>query len=728
MELDLRTRIVHLTSGGTSLLVRVAVGGSPEVLHWGPALSLDAADADAVDVAALEPLGDNAPNERQVVAIQPVEAAGWMGRPGIVGHRPDGSAWAPDPRIVSVAVSDGTAAALGDQCVEMGTGSLAITSSDPVAGVDVVLTIQLTADGIVRMRSALTNTADSTYEVEELAIVMPLPFEASEVLDFTGKWGRERQPQRAEIDMGCRLREGRHGRTGFDAPMMMFAGVPGFGFRDGQVWGLHTAMSSNHRTWIEKVNTGAQVIGGSELLMPGEVVLATGRTYETPWIWLGQGLGLDDVAQRLHRHLRTRPGHPGPNRPVSLNVWEAVHLDHSLDKLVELADTAARVGIERYVLDDGWFHLRFEDNAGLGDWWVEDEKWPNGLHPIVDHVTGLGMQFGLWVEPEMVNPDSDTARRHPEWIMAAGQELPMAWRDQQVLNLAIPEAYEYVRDALMALLDEYDISYLKWDHNRDLIAAGDQTRQGRASVHAQTLATYRLMDELRAAHPGLEIESCASGGGRIDLEMALHAQRFWASDCIDPHERQQIVRWTEQLVPPEMVGTHVASAHSETTGRRHPLEFRGATALWGHMGVEWDICGLPEGQEQQLADWISLYKANRELLLTGDVVRQDMGEKTLWLHGVVSADRDAAMYELVTRGRAPLSPRGRFKLPGLDDDRKYRVSPLIVGEGPEGLIPPPWFGADSEGVVMTGRSLRLCGLSVPRMFPDNSLPIAVRAI
>ena len=264
---------------------------------------------------------------------------------------------------------------------------------------------------------------------------------------------------------------------------------------------------------------------------------------------------------------------------MTLNTWEAVYFDHRLEPLVELAEKAAAIGVERFVLDDGWFGSRRDDHAGLGDWWVSPEVWPQGLHPLVDRVTQLGMQFGLWVEPEMVNLDSDIARAHPEWVMATGGRTPVPSRHQQVLNLGIPECYAHIRDALFAILAEYDIAYLKWDHNRDLVDAGSHP-DGRPGVHAHTLAVYRLLDELRAAHPRLEIESCYSGGGRVDLGILQRTDRVWVSDCIDPHERQMMQRWTAQLLPPSCWAP--TSPHPPRTPRAAPTTSASARPPRGH--------------------------------------------------------------------------------------------------------------------------------------------------
>src|SRR5659263_318732 len=219
----------------------------------------------------------------------------------------------------------------------------------------------------------------------------------------------------------------------------------------------------------------------------------------------------------------------------------------------------------------------------------------------------------------MVNLDSDVARQHPEWVMATGGRLPLPARHQQVLNLGIEECYAYIRDAIFAMLTEYDISYIKWDHNRDLLDAGTQPGGG-PGVHEQTLAVYRLMDEIKATHPGLEIESCASGGARVDLGILERTHRVWTSDCNDAVERTDIQLWTTLLLPPELVGAHVGPPVAHTTHRHVDLGMRCATALFGHAGLEWDITTCPPVELDQLRDWISLYKELRPVLHSGDAV------------------------------------------------------------------------------------------------------------
>ena len=342
------------------------------------------------------------------------------------------------------------------------------------------------------------------------------------------------------------------------------------------------------------------------------------------------------------------------------------------------------------------------------------------------------MQFGLWFEPEMVNPDSDVARAHPDWILQVPGRMPPESRHQQVLDLTNPECFDYLRSAMVALLDEYAISYIKWDHNRDLVDAGSVTTGGRPAVHEQTLATYRLMRALKEHKPGLEIESCSSGGARFDLGVMEICDRIWASDNTDSLDRLRIQRWTMQLLPPELIGNHIGSSPSHQTGRRHSLAFRAATALIGHLGVEWDVRSVSDEERAELRGWIALYKGIRSLLHSGDVVRGD--EPDVWLSGVVSQDRARAVYVVSATDSTTLDlHHGRIRLSGLDASKRYAVRPVVVsGPAVDAGGKPAWFGdaqgSEFVGTRASGAWLTTEGLTLPALWADAPLVLLVREV
>jgi alpha-galactosidase len=238
---------------------------------------------------------------------------------------------------------------------------------------------------------------------------------------------------------------------------------------------VHVASSGNHVQHAERADAGECLLGGGEVLLPGEVRLGEGESYSSSWLYGAYSHGPDAIAGCFHQHLRGRVRPVSAERPATLNVWEAVNFQHDRDRLLDVADRAAGLGMERFVLDDGRFGVRRHERAGLGDSIVAPDVWPDGLHPLVDRVRKLGMQFGLSFEPEMVNADSEFARAHPEWIMSARPEWPAESRHQQVFNLGISGTYAHVQGQILALLEEYDIGYIKWDHNRDLIKGCTQT-------------------------------------------------------------------------------------------------------------------------------------------------------------------------------------------------------------------------------------------------------------
>jgi alpha-galactosidase len=467
-------------------------------------------------------------------------------------------------------------------------------------------------------------------------------------------------------------------------------------------------------------------MGAGELLLADEVILKSNETYAAPTVVaVYSNEGVNGASYRLHQMLRARANHPTNirPRPITLNVWEAVYFDHNFEKLSALADAAAEIGVERFVLDDGWFGSRRDDKSGLGDWVVSSDVGPEGLGKLVDKVKSVGMEFGLWFEGEMVNADSDLYRAHPDWILHAGSRVPPTFRDQQVLDLAHEGAFEHVFNQVNAILSAYDIAYIKWDHNRVLTEAA---HLGQAAVRRQVQAIYRMFDQLKAAHPGLEIESCASGGARIDLGMVDHADRFWTSDNNDALERQSINRYTSIVIPPELLGTHIGPTKAHSTRRTHSHTFRAVTALWGHAGLEWDLTEANAEERELLKSWAAYYKSKRALLHSGKTVRADQTETTSFIHGVVAADKSEAIFMYAQLTTSEYSRPANIRLTGLDDNAEYRVrvvEPAGAATAMQ-LLPPKWYA----GVQLSGALLATVGLRAPVLHPEQAMLIEVSRV
>jgi alpha-galactosidase len=404
-------------------------------------------------------------------------------------------------------------------------------------------------------------------------------------------------------------------------------------------------------------------------------------------------------------------------------MWEAVYFNHSFDGIKKIVDKAAELGVERVVLDDGWFGSRRNDRLGLGDWVVSKDVWPEGLQPIIKYINDKGIEFGLWFEGEMVNADSDLYRQHPDWILQEPGRIPVEGRWQQVLDITKEGAYNHVLNQVDAVLTENNIAYIKWDHNRHL---SDPISDGRPVVRKQTEAIYRLFDELKRRHPGLEIESCASGGGRVDLGMIEHADRFWTSDQNDPLERQQIQRWSAMVIPPEFLGTHVGPTVGHQMHRTHDISFRAINALFGHSGIEWNVTEASDHEIAVLKSYIAFYKAHRNLIHSGAVVRSDVIQGNAQMYGTVSLDKKEAIFSYMQ-----LTSLDNFgplvaTFDGLDEKTKYQVSVNEELSAPEFLqkVHPGWW----PSVVLTGDQLANIGLQLPVLKPESGLLFEIKAL
>ena len=698
---------IRLDAPETSFVLACAVGAPPRVLHWGAALPADSSAEDLVRLGARF----GGPGSADVVigdslALEP--GLGLLGPSGFSAHR-EGRDWA---SLFTV------------RAVERGDGGAVVRCHDPRTrlGLDYVVALD-PRTGVLTITSTLTNAGDAPLDLTDMATAcLPIPACCDEIIGFNGRWTDEFRRERLARFTGGFVRENRRGRTGHDSFPAIILCPRATTETAGEAFGLHLAWSGNHRIRVDSLMDGRVFASLGALLWPGEVRLAPGESHASPAIVASYSpRGLNGLSQGFHRHVRERllrPSNTAKPRPVHYNTWEAVYFDHDVVKLKGIADRAAAIGVERFVLDDGWFGARRHDRAGLGDWTVAPDVYPDGLGPLVDHVRGLGMEMGIWFEPEMVNPDSDLYRAHPDWALAIEGVDQIPFRHQVVLDISRPEVSDYLFGQIDAILSEYDIGYIKWDMNRDLNHPGDA--QGRPRAFAQVGALYALLDRIRAAHPAVEIESCSSGGARPDMGVLAHTDRIWTSDTNDAIDRQGIQRGASYFLPLNVMGAHAGPCHCHQTGRRLSMAMRAGTALMGHMGMELNLLTEPDGDLVVLKSAVSLYKTHRGLLHSGDFHRLDTPDFLNGV-GVVSGRRDEALFSIAwLRGHAATLP-GRVRLTGLDPARAYRVQlvwpqPLRAYSGPAGA--EALYLSDGAAPV-SGELLVRLGLEMPLVGPES---------
>ena len=693
---DFSTLCIDPTSGG-------------EILYWGrkiaPSPGAKLALSRAVPYGRLD---TDTP-----VSLMAENGRGLFGSPGIEGQR-NGQHWSP---VFTISKIEETAA------------GLEINSEDTAAGLRITSHLLFDRDcDVIRLSHTLTNTGDTAYDVARLAITLPLPERASECLSFYGRWVYEFQQHRHSLIHGGYQQENRRGRTSHQHYPALVTGTPGFGENHGEVWGAHLAWSGNHRMRIDVKADGRRVLQAEALYVPGEIVLQAGESVTTPLLYATwSGHGLNGMSQQFHNHIRRQLLSFTSDKPrqVHLNTWEGIYFDHDPQYIMEMATQAALMGVERFIIDDGWFLGRNDDKAALGDWIVDKKKYPLGLEPVIEHVLKQGMTFGLWVEPEMISKNSDLYRQHPDWLLQLSDYQQPIGRNQYVLDLCNDDVFNYLFERLDTLLSRYKISYLKWDMNREVVQPGHQQRPAQTR---QVERVYKLMAALREKHPEVDIESCAAGGGRIDYEILRHVQRFWPSDNNDALERHAIQRGFSYFFPPEVMGAHIGAKKSHSTRRVSDIHFRGITALFGHLGIELDPLKASEEDKAGFSRYIEIYKKYRQLIHQGMLYRLDSDDSAAQsITSIVSADRRQALVAVAQLAMPTWAMSGALRLQGLDPDVTYRVSVIDSAENfRQGIVStqPAWV---ADGVEISGGWLQYAGLAMPVMDPESAVLLLVEA-
>ncbi|THD85723.1 alpha-galactosidase [Aliigemmobacter aestuarii] len=671
---------------GGQTMVLASEGGIPSVVYWGPRLP-EAEDLAQIAAASLNDLTGGMIDRLPALSLCPESGRAFQGQPGLVLSAADGSPLHPAFTLTHA---------------EEAGHAISFISTAP--GLRLIHRIEAAGDVFLLMARL---ESEAPVRVAWLAApVLPAPQSADEMIDLSGRWIGEFRLNRVSWTPGIRLREARTGRSGHEHPPYAIFPERGCLNTRGTAHALHYAWSGGHRMVAEELPDGRRQIqfghaAGAET--------RPGTRFETaPLIAAFSDAGLNGIGTAFQRDILDRViGWPDPTRPrpVHYNCWEAIYFDHNLANLAAIADRAAEIGAERFVLDDGWFGRRDDDTSSLGDWVVDRRKWPDGLHPLITHVHRLGMTFGLWFEPEMVNPDSDLMRAHPDWMLGPADQV--TGRNQMVLDMANSAVRDHLFAATSAILTEYPIDYIKWDHNR-LLPVVDA---------AQTRGTYDLLDRLRAAHPAVEIESCASGGGRIDAGILARTHRVWLSDSNDALERLRMQHDAALFLPAAVTGSHVGPRKSHTSGRVLPMSFRARVAAQRHMGFEMDLRELTEDEAATLHAVTAWWKDNRAWLMTADILRLDSDDPAVIAE--MQLARDGARF-VVTAGQAEagaqILPRP-LRLTGLEPDARYRVELSNPADAPPQSRGPN--ALKSAMLTLTGRALMAQGLLLPVAWPGT---------
>ena len=560
---------------------------------------------------------------------------------------------------------------------------------------------------IITRAAEFFNEGEGNVVLERVSsAVLDLPFGKWDLIHFHGRHCMERQFGRApmghfitEISSGRGMSSHQHN------PFVILCDKDATEDR-GDCYGMMLMYSGNFEAKVERsqmedlrVAIGIGSKGFAWNLAPGE-------SFFTPEAILCHADGFASLSHRYHRFIRhhvTRGKYHLAHRPVLVNSWEATYFDLDEDRLVALAKEAANLGIELFVLDDGWFKGRKDDNAGLGDWFDTPDRLPHGLGSLISKIRALGLKFGIWVEPEMVNEDSDLYRAHPDWALSVPGRKPAMGRNQLVLDLSRKDVQEYLYGVLTKLLTEHEISYIKWDFNRclsdvysRLLPAEDQGEV----AHRFVLGLYDLLERLTSEFPDVLFEGCAGGGGRFDAGMLYYTPQIWCSDDTDAIPRMRIQHGTSFGYPVSAMGSHVSAVPNHQTGRSTPLDTRGVVAMSGAFGYELDLGKLTDAEKDEVRDQVRMFREDEALIHGGNYYRltnpTEIGYFTAW--EFVSEDKNRALVNLVMDIAQANSFPLHIRLKGLDPKAVYRIE-------------------EAEGTY-TGAALMYAGYSYPRVLGD----------
>jgi len=691
----------QISAGQMSYALGVNDKQSLQTLYWGPRL----------DPAASFPQPKELPEAASFdpgLASTPIEYTGWGGglpyEATLKISFPDGN------RSLQLQFVD--AKVTGDE--------LEITLKDSLAPVSVRLFYHAYPEGVLARWSRIENRGRQPLTVEQAgSATWNLPPRATyDLSSLTGRWGAEWQLQTEALHPGEVVLESRRGSTSHQVNPWFSIGSRGETTEAaGPVWFGELGWSGSWRITVEQTHADAVRITGGYNPFDFSYPLAPGESLETPKFYAGYTSGGNGEASRiLHRFQRQQilPQRPHPKpRPIIFNSWEATEFKVDEAGQIALAEKAARLGVERLVIDDGWFGERNTDHAGLGDWTVNPQKFPHGLKPVIDRVHALGMDFGIWVEPEMVNPDSDLYRKHPDWAMNFPGRPRTEARNQLLLNLARPDVRQYVFGWLDKLVSENDIAFLKWDYNRNWSEPGWNAvplAQQKEIYVRYVENLYGILTDLRKKHPQLEIESCSGGGGRVDLGILQHTDEVWPSDNTDALDRLVIQDGFTHAYSPNLMMAWVTDVPNFLDRRVIPLDFRFLVAMSGSLGIGGNLNNWTPEEMSTATRLTAFYKEIRPTVQFGQLHRLlrpggPEGRETSALQ-YVSDDGKSSVVFAYLHSQHYGRPFPTLRLQGLDPAGMYRLSPL----DPKQLViasPDPNASPERNGSQLMGDGINL---------------------
>jgi alpha-galactosidase len=564
------------------------------------------------------------------------------------------------------------------------TETLIIHCTDSVLNVNVDLyyTVFEDTDMITRSVHICNQDEKPIYLTKALSACLDMDDNDYEMLTLHGSWARERQMDRRAIGYGKTSVGSIKGESSHQEHPFMAWMTKNATQATGEVYAMHFIYSGNFIAQLEKSQFDSirAVMG----IHPADFgwKLESGDAFDTPEVVLTYSAdGLGTMTRNFHDFYRNhliRSKYCNQKRPVLINNWEATYFDFNTEKLLDIARTAAKHGIEMLVMDDGWFGHRNDDSTSLGDWFVNEEKITGGLKYLVDEVNKLGLKFGIWMEPEMISPDSKLYKEHPDWAIAVKDRVGTLSRNQYVLDLSRKEVRDCIYDKIHAILSSANIAYVKWDMNRQLTDMGSlmlpADRQGELA-HRYVLGVYEMQERLIHDFPDLLLENCSGGGARFDPGMLYYSPQIWCSDDTDAIERLGIQEGTSLIYPLSTMGAHVSDCPNHTVGRVTPFKTRGDVALAGTFGYELDITKIAPEEQEAISGQVALYHKYNDLVREGDYYRiASLRENHYYdCYMVVAKDQSEALVTFVNVHTRPNYHSKRICLQGLDSKREYRL-------------------------------------------------------